>query len=235
MSNRLFSIIAILLIGLSFSSEAQTVVFEDKQVEPDTIRSNWGPNARHHMVGTFGFRWPVQPSNDGAQIRYFVSAEVNIGLRYRRQWAPWFATGLELNYAADVYRLKQATGKVVPDTVLNNKEHLSFQSFQAAAFMRFNLGKRGDRTGTFLDFGIFGDLYFISKHKTKNKNNLGEREINVTRRLDYAPTASYSAVARLGFGYFAFVTTFRMSDLLGDPDYNFPELPRWKFGIEWSY
>jgi hypothetical protein len=115
------------------SSTAQTVIFEDKQVVPDTIRSDWGPNAKHHLSGVFGFGWPVQPSNPGAEIKYFLSADIHTGIRYRRQWASWFATGAELQYVADIYRLKQKTGKVLPDSTLNDRECLSFQSFQLAS------------------------------------------------------------------------------------------------------
>lgn len=226
--------IFILTLSFSFSGSAQTVLFEDKAVVPDTIRSNWGPNSKHFIQGTFGFAWPVSPSGTGAPLRYFVSGEINLGIRYRRQWASWFSTGAELKYNADIYRLKQIAGKTLPDSTLNDKERIGFQSFQAGLFLRFNLGKRGDRLGTYLDVGPYGDLYFISKHRRRNDMPNGEREIDITRRLEFAPIGGYGVRARIGIESFLLTVSYRISDLLDD-SFTYPQLPRWKVGMEFAF
>lgn len=231
---RALTVIFLFSLIFALSASAQTVLFEDKAVVPDTIRSEWGPNSKHYLQGTFGFAWPVSPSEAGAPLRYFVSGEINTGIRYRRQWANWFATGAELKYNADIYRLKQVNGKTLPDTTLNDKERIAFQSFQAGLFLRFNLGKRGDRLGTYLDVGPYGDLYFISKHRRRNDQPNGEREVDITRRLDYAPIVGYGLRARIGFEGFLLTVSYRFSDLLDD-SFNYPYLPRWKLGMEFAF
>jgi hypothetical protein len=168
----------------------------------------------------------------GTAIRYGNSGDFLFGVRYKYRVSNFFSWGAEAYYRSLFYPIKQDSLKTFPDTLLNEKERLTFHSLSAGLFLRFNLEKkRGNRVGNFIDLGGYGEWTFRLTHFTRNKLPDGSTVRANRTGLDYYNALNYGALARLGFNRWIFFASWRFSDLFKYSK-NLPELPRLTVGVQ---
>jgi len=220
----------ILLFAISINTYSQEVLLE-QNVKADTIRPTKGPNLKNFVYGYIGIGFPVATEQTAKYTIPVTSLSSLYGVRYKRKLTNTLAIGLDLGLNLTAYKLKQNQGKEIPDTVINTKEKFQINSTRGSAFVRLNVGRRGNYIGNFLDLGGYGDWNMVKKHKTTNQNDLGERVKVITSRLPYVENLSYGLLARIGSNRYSITASYRLSDLFKS-SYSMPELPRLIVGFE---
>lgn len=219
---------SLLLIGLT--GNAQMVLLEEEG-KFDTISPSSGPNRSNFSQFYISYGIPIADVHTGAEIYTGRSFDFDFGYRYKRKIGNVYALGFEIFYKVQDFNMKQDSGKIVPDTILHDKERLRFNNLGVGIYNRFNFGKRGDVVGNFLDIGAYGSWTYRLAHITKDELPNGNKVRTHTRGLDYYEPLNYGLVVRLGFNRFVFYGTYRLSDLF-KPKHNYPELPFISAGIQ---
>ncbi len=217
---------------LLFQVNAQEVLLHE-EVTADTVKPTFGPNYRNFLHSFMGYGAVFGGTEGpGTAIRYGNSGDFLFGVRYKYRVTNFFSWGAEAYYRSLFYSIKQDSLKSFPDTLLNDKERLTFHNLSAGFYLRFNLEKkRGNRVGNFIDLGGYGEWTFRLTHFTLNK--LPDGSIARTNRtgLDYYNSLNYGAMARLGFNRWIFFASWRFSNLFKETK-NLPELPRLTVGVQ---
>ncbi len=66
----------------------------------------------------------------------------------------FYAIGYDIHFSSMNYRLDQkSSSKIVPNNIKHDKEKLRFNNLGIELYNRFNVGRRGDRVGQFIDLG----------------------------------------------------------------------------------
>ncbi len=219
-----------LFLSFSLSAFSQEILLE-QNVKADTIRPTRGPNLKHFVQGYIGLGFPVFTNEDVNFTKFGASSAIDFGVRYKRKLASHFAVGLDMGASLAGYKIKQDDGKSVPDTIINEKEKFQINTIMGSAYMRINVGRRGNYIGNYLDLGVFGGWNCVKKHKTINDNTDGEKVKVVTSGLKYVDNFSYGLLTRLGSGRYALTAGYRLSDIF-EASYDLPELPRLTIGVE---
>lgn len=222
--------IIFLLLSVSLSAYSQNILLQ-QNVKADSIRPTKGPNLKHYTQRYIGIGFPVFTNETLNYTKPGASSNFDLGLRYKRRFTNYFASGLELGINTTSYRLKQNEPKNVPDTVINDKEKLLISSLYSSGYVRINVGRRGNFIGNFMDLGAYGGWNFQKKHKTTNENENGEKVRLSTTQLKYVENFSYGLLARIGISRYAFTAHYRVSDIFKS-SYRIPELPRLIVGVE---
>ncbi|MCB0396736.1 MAG: hypothetical protein KDD36_08790 [Flavobacteriales bacterium] len=218
---------------LPLAGSSQTVLL-DIDVAGDTVPPTKGKNLKHfvHMYMSYGFIGGIMET--GARIRPESSSFYEFGFRYKRKISPTIATGLELAYRNDVYNLRQEKGKVIPDTVLHNREKLSFHILNLGWYMRVNYGKRGNSIGHFVDAGTYSDVNVHFTHFTQDKYPDGRIVKTTTQGLGIEELLSFGLVGRWGFGNLVITGRYRLTDAL-KPSTGLPDLPKGQLGLQLGF
>jgi hypothetical protein len=219
-----------LFLSVSLSAFSQDILLQ-QNVKADTIRPAYGPNLRNYFYGYLGIGFPLYTSEQVKYIKSGSSADIDLGLRYKRRITNYLAFGLDLGLNTTSYKLKQSDPKTIPDTVVNDREKFQISTVSGSVYMRINVGRRGNYIGNYLDLGAYGGWNFQKKHKTTNENQDGEKVRLSTTRLKYIENFSYGFLARIGVNRYAITAKYRVSDIF-DSSYEMPELPRLTVGIE---
>ncbi len=237
MNKKFILFLIILLIG-KFAT-AQTVLMHEKISDYDFDVPKRGPNFRHftHLAIGLGF---YIPDEDAKQIDcvYGASTSFSVGYRYKYKITNFFAIGATLSYTNDIFSIQQNSQKQFPNKILHKREKLRFNSLGPGVFMRFNIGKRGNVIGRFLDLGTYYNWVFIAKHVYRDRlsnNNLlaqgaGKQKV-VLSDLDYIKRFHYGIKCRVGINRFVINASYRLSELLNEK-YKPLFLPRLNIGIE---
>jgi len=223
-------ILTISLLLLSLSVFSQEILLQ-QNVKADTIRPSRGPNLRNFTQGYIGLGFPFFTNETVRYTRPGVSSDFSFGLRYKRRITNYFALGLDGGIHTTSYKLKQSEPKTVPDTAINDKEKIQISTLAGSAFMRINVGRRGNYIGNYLDLGAYGGWNFQKKHKTTNENAEGENVRESTTRLKYIENFSYGLLTRIGTSRYTLTAQYRLSDIFLS-SYSMPELPRLIIGFE---
>jgi hypothetical protein len=226
---RTYLFISLFLFSFSFVF-AQDVVFENEVKDYNEVGEK-GPNLKkfNHTYLTYGFVFGE--NMDGAKIKYGGSGFTEFGFRHKRKFNNVFSAGYSLNTRINYFSLRQETGKIVPDTIINKKEFLNFYSVGADLYFRTNFSKRrGNLVGFYLDLGVRGDFTYYMLHQTKNQVNNIRSKTNRYGYDFYLPY-TYGPTIRLGYNQFALSASYRYSDMFKSST-TFPELPRILIGIE---
>jgi hypothetical protein len=229
-----FSAIIFIFFCISISkSRGQTMILQVDRAT-DSIPATHGPNLKK-FVNFFLFAGFVTGADEaGARIKYFSSAEVGFGVRWKYKISPIYSTGFEwrIDYLAN--KLVQKTGKYFPDTILNDRERMDFTSLQLGYYSRFNFdSKRGNFLGYYLDIGVRGEWDFGVQHITKNDLPDGSSVTAIFSSLPFVNSFNYSVFGRVGLNKVLFYASYRLSDLFKS-NYHYPELPKLTAGIELS-
>lgn len=211
-------------------ASSQDVLME-QNVDNTEGKPLYGPNLRHFVHGYIGLGFPVATSSEQNYIKPVASSDFNVGLRYKRRFTNYLAVGFDLGVSAVAFKIKQDDAKTVPDTYINDKEKIQVNTLLGDAWVRINVGRRGNYIGNYLDVGAYGGWNFMKKHKTINTNTDNEKVKVSTTRLSYVENISYGFMARLGTNRYALTARYRTSDLFVT-GYDLPELPRLVLGVE---
>lgn len=219
-----------LLISFSVVAYSQDILLQ-QNVKADTIRPTRGPNLKNFIHGYVGIGFPLHTNEDGNYTKPVLSADFNTGIRYKRKISNNLSTGLDLFVSSAAYKIKQKGNKIIPDTIINDREKLQVNSIGSAAWLRLNVGRRGNFIGNYLDLGGYGCWNFQKKHKTTNTIDTGEKIKVSTSRLNYIETFSYGLLARIGVSRYVLTARYRISNIF-KASYAMPELPRLSVGLE---
>ncbi len=223
----LFSIILVLLSIEVFSQD----ILLQQNVKADSIRPTYGPNLKNYMHGFVGLGFPFYTNEGLNYTKPGASINFDFGVRYKRKVTNFLAMGIDLGLNTASYKIKQNDSKTVPDNVINDKEKIQVNSIVSAAWLRINIGRRGNFIGNYLDLGAYGGWNFQKKHKTTNTNNDGEKIKVSTSKLKYIESFSDGIMARIGTSQYSLTANYRLSDLFKS-SYAMPELPRLIIGVE---
>ena len=224
------NILIAILVLLSFAAFSQDILLQ-QNVKSDTVRPAYGPNLRNFIHGYVGLGFPFYTTEEVNYTKPGASSNFNFGIRYKRKFTNYLATGLDLGISSTSYKIKQNETKTVPDININDKEKIQVNLVESSAWLRINMGRRGNFIGNFLDLGGFGGWNFQKKHKTINTNAEDEKVKVSTSKLKYVENFSYGFIARVGASRYALTAQYRLSDLFKS-SYAMPELPRLIIGFE---
>lgn len=202
----------------------------------DTLESRTGPNRAFYRHFFLGYA-PVIGRADGAgaELRYFSSAELFAGLRYKFRLSQQVALGFDVRYGRLNYSLAQRNGKVLPTAVLHRSENLILQQATLEPYLRLNFGRRGNVIGHYLDVGGWGGWMFGTLHTYEDQGgSSGAKTIVVNERgLSYLQRWPAGVGLRLGSGRLAAVGRYRLTRTFSGPARSmYPELPRLVAGLE---
>ncbi|UYZ60363.1 hypothetical protein [Hymenobacter latericus] len=229
------SLLMAMLAGAALPAAAQRPLLST-DVAADTVRQRFGPNRqlfRHVYVG-YGFVLG-QPKQSGAELRSGASAELSLGLRQKHRLAEHLAVGFDVRYARLQYSLAQNDAKVLPTPELHYREALVVQRADLEAWLRLNLGRRGNILGRYIDVGAWGGRVIGTSHRTEDRPNTNSaRRVSVVEHgLPYLQKWSYGLAGRVGANRYAAVVRYRLSDTFrGERAALYPELPPWQLGLE---
>lgn len=228
----------LLLVLTSLFCNAQEVL-QYVDVEKETAPTNWGPNRSNfgHLYFQIGF-FVSEPEAESSAINYGKSGHYELGYRYKKKIFNFFAAGFDIKYSSLTHYLSKTSSKNLPTTINHDKETIKLHFAGATVYNRINIGKRGDRTGFFIDYGVYGNWCFNSVHKTIDKYatphtllHAGKIESKMTR-LDYIEPLEYGFTGRIGFNQVAVYARYRYSDHFTEQYPAFMEFPRLILGIE---
>lgn len=223
-------LLTIIFIAFSLGAFSQDILLQ-QNVKADTVRPVWGPNLTNFTYGYIGLGFPLNTSEPVNYTKPGLSSAFNIGMRYKRKLTNYLALGLDLGLSTTAYKIKQEEPKTFPNTTVNDKEKIQVSTLASSAFIRINVGRRGNYIGNYLDMGGYAGWNFQKKHKTTNKNEAGEKVRESTTQLKYIENFSYGLITRIGIGRFAIIASYRLSDIFKS-SYAMPELPRLVVGAE---
>lgn len=225
-----FTIILISLLSVNaFSQE----ILLKQNVKADSVRPTRGPNLKNYLHGYLGAGFPLYTNEGYSYTKPILSSSFDFGIRYKRKITNFLAVGADLGIIASSYKIKQEEGKKVPDIILNKKEKFQINMLVGSAFIRTNVGRRGNYIGNYLDLGGFGGWNMIKKHVTVNQNLAEERVKVVKTRLKYIDDFSYGLSARLGSNRYAITASYRLSDIFKTSS-SMAELPHLNLGFEYG-
>ena len=223
-------LLAIILILFSSGAFSQDILLQ-QNVKADSVRPTYGPNLKNFFQGYIGLGFPLHTNEILNYTKPILSTNFDLGVRYKRRFTNYLAMGLDMEINSTSYKIKQKDTKTVPDTLINDKEKIQLSSVVSSAWVRINVGRRGNLIGNFLDIGAYGGWNFQKKHKTTNVNDDNEKVKVITNRLHYVDNFSYGLLARLGVSRIALKVNYRLSDMF-KTSYAKPELPRLIVGVE---
>ncbi len=229
-----FSAIFFILFCAGFyGSFGQTMILQVDRAT-DSIPATRGPNLKKFVHFFLSAGFVAGADEAGARINYFSSGELGFGVRWKYKISTVYSTGFEWRVGYLANKLAQKTGKIFPDTILNDRERMDYNSLQLGYYSRFNLDpKRGNYMGYYVDIGIRGEWDFGIQHVTKNTLPDGSSVTAIFSSLPYVNRFNYSVFGRAGLNKVLFYASYRLSDLF-EPGYHYPELPRLTAGIELS-
>jgi len=223
-------ILFIVLLFVSTHAFAQEILLE-QNVKADSIRPSRGQNLKNFTHFYIGFGFPMHTNEDVTYTKFGSSISFDFGIRYKRKLTSFLASGFDLGIGVSTYNLSQDVPKTVPDSVSNDKEKFRISTLSPSVYLRFNVGRRGNYVGNFLDLGAYGSWNMRKLHFTINKNEFDEKVRVETTRLGYMENLSYGFLARTGSNRYVVTAKYRMSDIFKS-SYAIPELPRLTIGVE---
>lgn len=211
--------------------------------EPDTSGEipMFGPNRSvyvHQLVKIGAF---MPPYDDGLSLNPWCTS-MSYELRTKAKICSWNALVLDFGYRCDRFSFPKKGTQIIPYFGYDIKrERLSLHNVSFALCDRINFGRRGNILGIYLDFGFYGDFLFRSSHLMvqeyyDSNSPAGQHVISKSKetRLSYINQLNYGLTARLGWEWGSFYGSYRMTDLIKDPDplTEWPDLPKLVIGIE---
>jgi hypothetical protein len=109
-------------------------------------------------------------------------------------------------------------------------------------FLRFNIGKRKNTVGNYIDLGAYGEWVYGSSWKMINEyaGTVGsplefKRGVFTAENLEFLESINYGLQARIGYGKFVLFGKYRMSDMFTQnfkDNISGTDLPRLIVGLE---
>lgn len=202
----------------------------------DTIPSEHGPNRKHYTAIFYGFG-PMFGSTDsaGSNINPGRSFWFSLGYKFKRRHSSFFNTGSELFMEYRNFNIAQTSQKVFGGRFTHEKERFSQVTFNLSLFMRFNLVKRGDHLGRYIDLYAQGIYVPIARHYTYDKIDpaygakSGKHQFS---KLQYVERWLAQVGMRFGLSVLQVQVFYRPTSMFKKNDlFPWPELPRFGAGI----
>ena len=224
--------VAGVLLILALPVRAQQVLVQ-ANVADDTVRATFGPNRRYFGHLYLSYAPVVGSAGTGAGLRYGLpSGEARVGGRLKRRVNNLLAVNLDLAYAYLRYDLAQNGQKTVPSVALHRRENLSLQQVSSELSLRLNAGRRGNAVGSYLDLLVGGAWTAATAHTTEDDPAPGVGSVETTEYgLPYLRRYTAVVGARFGADRYGLTVRRRLTSAFR-PDYGWPELPRWRLGLE---
>ncbi|MCF8379350.1 MAG: hypothetical protein K9H49_07220 [Bacteroidales bacterium] len=226
------------LLAFHFT-QAQDVVLE-KDVS-DQYKGTKGPNMRHFKHFYLGLGTILDFDEEaGSAINPLKSNQFIVGRRYKLKLASFYSIGYDINFKINKYGLigeDQDTLKPYNPLAVEGveeKHSLSSSALGMDVYMRFNMGKRGNKLGKYVDLGFSGQWNITNVQEYTLINNddpyVGKSRI-INRRLSFVEPFSYGPTARIGFNKVSVYGYYRLSDHFKS-SFNMAELPRLSVGMQ---
>ena len=208
----------------------------------DAGEDKFGPNKTHfvHPYLSLGFMTPPG-EGEGADILYGKSHIITYGVRYKLKLADFFALGAGINYTYQVWHMKQVDTKIIPTSVLYDKEKIMSNNLGGDAFLRINIGKTSNKVGNYIDIGAYGEWAYSTTKKItdyfENPDIVTSSKYGIVsfKHLNYLEKFNYGLETRLAYGRYVLFGKYRMSDLFTQDFKDVvgtTELPRLVIGLE---
>lgn len=231
------TLITPLLLVLLFQQDVRAQEYLIRQFPGlDTIPATYGPNRKHYAAVFYGFGALFGPTDSsGSNILPERSYWLTLGFRHKKKHSSFFNTGTDFFIEARNFSLAQTDKKVFGGTFLHRKERLHQYTVNLSLFMRFNLVKRGDHLGKYIDLYATGIYAPITRHYTYDKIDplYGSKNGKHTfSQLQYTRRIFAQVGLRLGISFLQFQFFYRPVNMLKrTKDFPYPELPRFGAGI----
>lgn len=171
----------------------------------------------------FDMGWVAGPSEAGAKLDYIISVDYTPGLRYKVKSFGKHALLAELSYHNVHYHLDQEAAKLLPSSIVHDRERFYIHVLNLAPVYRYQglLKSKG-----FVDVGFNFDWNFRRSHMIKNPD--GSKTFD--RSITYFEPINFDLLARVGYKRWSFHGIYRLTNLIKEES-GFPELPPTIVGI----
>ncbi len=212
---------------------AQKVLLSEEPAA-DTLQPVWGQNRRHYAHVFMGMYFATPPETKGGSVVYGLSNAFGMGLRYKYKLSKFCAFGTDLYYYKSVFNVLQDSKKLLPNSILHEKERYIFNSAGLSVFQRINFGRRGNILGKYLDVGVHGLLNVATRYHVRDKvNGPSEFVDSYFKNPGYIKDFQYGLLLRAGWNNFALEANYRLSDMFSKiNNSSLPETPRLSVGLD---
>ncbi len=202
----------------------------------DTLPKKIGANRENYYAGLGGFGFFGGPTDSSASdVSILRSAYWTIGGRYKHKRNNVFSSGIDWYITYRQYRILQTNQKTFGGQVKHQRERYSQLTLDVSYFWRFNLNKRGNHLGKYIDLFTTGIFSPMNRYVVHDKIDplYGTKEGKyVFSKLQYARWFYYNVGMRYGISFFQFVATYRLGNMFKRTNqYPYAELPRFSLGI----
>ena len=223
-------LLPLLFFCVTFGYSQSVLLEENVDYYEDT--PEYGPNRKHyvHFYGSYGHL--LGSSKEGkSEIDPLLSSYFDLGSRYKRRFSQLFSIGYDLSLSNRNFRLAESDARNLPNNNLLDKEKINVFSLGAVIYSRFNVGRRGNYIGNFLDIGVFGGWNFSSRYYYKNEYKEGQYRKYSEYNPDYVKALNYGVLARIGYNRYVLFARYRFSDMI-DTQGNYEDLPPFNIGVQ---
>ena len=202
----------------------------------DTIDEEFGPNLANYDAMIYGFGFYGGPTDSsGSNINPAKSFYINYGGRHKYKITTAYNIGIDYFLSYRNFNIAQTNTKVIGGNVEHKKERYSQITIQLGLFNRFNLSKRGNHLGKYIDLFVNGIYSPFNRYYIFDKTNstTGSRySKQVFSKLEFASKLFAEVGLRYGISFFQVQATYRPLSMFKKSNlYPFPELPRFGIGL----
>jgi hypothetical protein len=201
----------------------------------DTIEKEYGANLTNYNAMIYGFGVHFGPTDSsGSDINSARSFYFTYGGRHKYKITSTYNLGIDYFFEYRNFGIAQSSSKVFASTIEHSKERYSQITFNIGLFNRFNLSKRGNHLGKYIDVFITGIYSPFNRYYTFDKTNGGGSKYikQVYSKLEFANKLFAQVGLRYGISFFQFQAFYRPLDMFKKTNlFPYPELPRFGAGI----
>jgi hypothetical protein len=205
----------VILIVLSFMlSEtllAQRVVLDEDL--RDSTTTHFGPNQRHFVAAYIHLGGAI--AYDDGVVRYDLkrfNSDVAIGAHYRLKLTSFLGIGAMAGLNVSQFFLD--TDSVYTNKV--NRYRQTYNGLEGGAFLRINIGKRGDYRGFYLDGGVKGQVNYYVEDKLFMDSDVANSSTLILRNPNAARLLVPSAFVHINYNHIGVYANYRLDELRDD-------------------
>lgn len=220
----------ILLISFNYSVCQNTVYSE--RVDSISTKPNSCINCTTFSHFYSSLRFSTGLFENAVPINVLRSGQYVVGFRNKIRINNFFAIGFQAELNRSRFGITQDAGKIVPDTIINDKESFMIDHADAGFYFRINFDKRrGNYMGHFLDIGCYGGYNIRRFHFTQNETFDGRIQKLWEKQVSYINPLQYGVFARIGINRYGITAHYMLSDIFTASS-AFQQLPKFSFGLE---
>lgn len=201
----------------------------------DTVEKEFGANRANYDAMIYGFGVQFGPTDSsGSNINPEKSFYFTYGGRHKYKITTFYNFGIDYFFEYRNFGIKQSPSKVFASTQEHKKERYSQFTFNIGLFNRFNLSKRGNHLGKYIDLFFNGIYSPINRYYTFDKATGGGSKYikQVYSKLEFARKIFAQVGLRYGISYFQFQAFYRPFNMFKKTtEFPYPELPRFGIGL----